>query len=117
VVSELARVEVPAAVWRKRRIGEIDSTVARTLTAAFEADYFGTGSEVERFAVVAPVPAILDLAARLVAQHDLRAYDSVHLATGLAARDADPDSDQFACFDGDLRDAAAANGFRLIPSF
>jgi predicted nucleic acid-binding protein len=40
-VAQLARVEVPAALWRKQRMGELSAGDARLLTADFEADYFG----------------------------------------------------------------------------
>jgi len=49
-VAQLARVEVPAALWRKQRMDELSAGDARLLTADFEADYFGTGSEPPRFA-------------------------------------------------------------------
>jgi hypothetical protein len=58
---------------------------------------------------------ILDEAAARAASHRLRAYDAVQLASALAAREADADCDSFACFDSDLREAAAASGFALIP--
>lgn len=41
IVSHLARVEVPAVLWRKQRMGELSETAARLLTEDFEADYFG----------------------------------------------------------------------------
>jgi len=34
-------VEVPAALWRKQRTGELSAGDARLLTADFEADYSG----------------------------------------------------------------------------
>jgi hypothetical protein len=40
VVSCLARVEVPAAIWRKRRLGELSEKDARLLTGEFAADYY-----------------------------------------------------------------------------
>jgi uncharacterized protein len=52
-VAQLARVEVPAALWRKQRMGELPAEDARLLTADFEADYFGTDTEPPRFAAVA----------------------------------------------------------------
>ena len=36
VVLQLARVEVPCAIWRKRRLGELPPNAARLLTSAFE---------------------------------------------------------------------------------
>jgi len=46
----------------------------------------------------------------------LKASDAVKLATARAARIADPSCSSFASFDSELRDAAAADGFDLIPA-
>jgi len=116
VISCLARVEVPAAIWRKHRIGELTAGDVGALIADFEVDYHGSAQEPERFAVVCMPPVILDEAARQVAAHGLRAYDAIQLASGVAARRADPDCLGFACFDEELRAAAAAEGFQLVPS-
>jgi predicted nucleic acid-binding protein len=115
-VAQLARVEVPAALWRKQRMGELSAGDARLLTADFEADYFGTDSEPPRFAAVAVTGSLLDEAARLCATHGLRAYDAVQLSTALAVRSIDPSCTVFAAFDRSLRTAAATEGFELVPS-
>lgn len=110
VVSCLARVEVPAAIWRKQRLGEISAGDAGVLSEAFEWDWFGGGA----FAIVAVHHEVLELAARALAVHGLRAYDAVQLASALAARTADPDLRELACFDVRLADAARAEGFRVL---
>ena len=115
-VAQLARVEVPAALWRKQRMGELSAEDARLLTADFEADYFGTDSEPPRFAAVSVTGSLTDQAARLSASHGLRAYDAVQLSTALAVRRVDESCTEFAAFDRSLRTAAAAEGFRLMPS-
>lgn len=115
IVSAIARVEVPAALWRKERLGELDAAQAEVLVAAFEADFLGTADESPRYAVVAPGPAVLDSAAQLTAHHGLRAYDAIQLASGLAAAGADPECEAFACFDDELRAAAARSGLALVP--
>jgi uncharacterized protein len=115
-VAQLARVEVPAALWRKQRMGELSADDARLLTADFEADYFGTDSEPPRFAAVAATGRLLDEAARLCASHGLRAYDAVQLSSALAVRRVDGSCRAFAAFDRSLRTAAAAEGFQLLPS-
>jgi len=112
----LARVEVPAALWRKQRLGELSAGDARLLTADLEADYFGTDSEPPRFAAVAVTGSLLDEAARLCASHGLRAYDAVQLSAALAVRRVDENCTEFAAFDRSLRTAAATEGFELIPS-
>ncbi|WP_026874739.1 type II toxin-antitoxin system VapC family toxin [Jiangella gansuensis] len=115
VVSELARVEVPAAVWKKHRLGEISAHHAAILVAEFEADYFGTDDEPARFVVITATPQVLDEAARLTARHGLRAYDAVQLACAGATRDAAAERIAFAAFDKALLEAAAAEGHDLLP--
>jgi predicted nucleic acid-binding protein len=114
-VSQLARVEVPAALWRKHRLGELTADHARLLTADFEADYFGSDKEPPQLAAVMITGRVLDDAARLCAVHGLRAYDGVQLSSAMAARRADPDCTTLAAFDHDLRRAAATEAFTLLP--
>jgi predicted nucleic acid-binding protein len=114
-VAQLARVEVPAALWRKQRLGELTADHARLLTADFEADYFGTEDEPPRLAAVMITDRVLDDAARFCAVHGLRAYDGVQLSSAMAARRADPQCATFAAFDHALRTAAAAEAFTLLP--
>ncbi|MFD4196099.1 type II toxin-antitoxin system VapC family toxin [Amycolatopsis thermoflava] len=64
VVSQIARVEIAAALWRKHRMGAISAGDARLLVSAFEADDHGTPDEPPRFAVVPVTPIVLDVAAR-----------------------------------------------------
>ena len=113
-VSQIVRVEVPAALWRKHRLGEVDASDAQILTAEFEADYFG-GETQPRFFAVMLTQGILDAAARLCASHRLRASDAVQLSSALAARNADETCSRFAAYDESLRAAAAAEGFQLVP--
>jgi hypothetical protein len=110
VVSSLARVEVPAALWRKHRIGELGAADAAALTEAFEWDWYAIGA----FAIVRVSDEILADAARAAAVHALRAYDAVQLATALAARAADRDLSSIACFDEQLAVAASAEGFAVL---
>ena len=114
-VSQIARVEVPAAFWRKHRIGELEADDARVLAAEFEADYYGTTEEPARFAVVAVTDGILDHAARLCARFPLRAYDAIQLGSALAAQAADPGLSAISAFDTTIRKAAAAEGLALSP--
>jgi uncharacterized protein len=115
VVSQLARVEVPAAIWRKCRSGHIDAREAAVLAAQFEADYFGSDQGPPRFLVIALVPELLTSAARLAAVHRLRGYDAVQLSAACAFATIGPECRAIAAFDADLRRAAAAEGLDLIP--
>ncbi len=108
-VSAVAQVEVPAALWRKQRTGELSVGETRLLTEAFADDVEGPGP---RFAIVGVSPGILDRAARLVARHPLRAYDALQLATALAVAATVPGT-RFVSFDTQLNAAAAAEGLQL----
>jgi predicted nucleic acid-binding protein len=114
-VSQLARVEVPAALWRKHRIGELSAADTAVLIGAFEADYFGTTDAPPRWSIVALTAPVLDHSARLVAAHGLRAYDAVQLASACAVDAAVPERMAFAAFDKALCAAAAGEGFALLP--
>ncbi|MGI8726237.1 MAG: type II toxin-antitoxin system VapC family toxin [Solirubrobacterales bacterium] len=116
VISDLARVEVASAIWRKHRLGEIEREDAAVLIGDFEADLAADDVNSPRFSTVAPGRSVLDRAAELVEQHGLRAYDAVQLGSAAIAREVDPDCGEFACFDQDLRSAAEAVGFDLIPA-
>ena len=109
VVSALARVEVPAALWRKSRTGELAVADAAVLSDAFAHDW---GSA--RFVPVAVGGGLLRDAAGFVARHGLRAHDGVQLACAVAARTADPGIDTVACFDRELTEAAVREGFRPL---
>lgn len=116
VLSQLARVEVPSALWRKHRMGELSATAAGVLCAAFAADLAGADGSGPSLVVITVTPAILDDAARLVSVHPLRAFDAVQLASARAAQLAVADDDlPFLCFDDRLNTAAAAEGLLLAP--
>lgn len=108
--SDLALVEVPAALWRKVRMGALAGADAQLLVRRFRDDCLGERRSV---ALIAVTPAILDLGARLVARHPLRAYDAVQLASAIATARVDRGL-RFACFDTTLSEAAAAEGLASI---
>jgi predicted nucleic acid-binding protein len=110
VVSAAARVEVPAALWRKSRMRELQVDDASVLVQAFEADWADPDGP---FLPVALRPAVLEDAAGLAGSRGLRAHGAIQLASARAARAADPLVDVFLCFDEELRDAAAREGFAL----
>ncbi len=114
-VSVLARVEVPAALWRKHRLGELSTDDVALLVADFEADWFCAEQDGPAFAAVPVTDAILDGAALQVARYGLRAFDAVQLATAVAVRTVDPSASTFAAFDVALRAAAVREAFTLLP--
>lgn len=112
VVSAVTRVEVASALWRKHRLGELAAADAATLTAVFEADL---DEPAGRFATVPASTELLGAAVRLTAQHGLRAYDAVQLATATAARSVLGQLDVFVAFDVQLRMAATVERFEVLP--
>jgi predicted nucleic acid-binding protein len=114
MISELTRVELPSALWRKHRLGQISSFAAARLSSEFEADYYGEGDQ-PRFAVMRIADVTVSMAARLVATADLRAGDAIQLASALVARQVGREVTAFATFDARLRNAAAVEGFTLVP--
>ena len=116
VMSDLSAVEVPSAIWRKHRDGQLSAEDASVLVAAFGYDLRGSTYQPPRFAAVDLTSALLDRAADLLARHDLRAGDAIQLASALVARDALEFCDTFVAFDRKLRVAAAASGFVVVPA-
>lgn len=114
-VSQLARVEVPAVLWRKHRLGELSAEDTGVLVAAFEADYFGA-EEPARFFAIAITVDILDQASRFAGAHGLRAHDAVQLASACAVDAVVPERAAFVAFDKTLRAAAAVEGLELVPA-
>ena len=53
VVCAIARVEVPAALWRKHRLGELDARHTAVLVDQFEWEWLGDGDAEPLFAAVA----------------------------------------------------------------
>jgi len=74
---------------------------------------------VERLAVdwteIQPSHQVRDAAARALTLHSLSAADALQLAAGLLWANGRPAHHDFVCLDQRLRDAAHAEGFRLLP--
>lgn len=118
IVSVLARVEVPGAIWRKYRTGDLALEDAHALTRQFEDDLYGTREQDERFLQVECGQQVRDRAADLIEVHGLRAYDAVQLASAITARGIDDSCTKFWCFDTKLGDAASVEGFNgpVVPN-
>jgi predicted nucleic acid-binding protein len=80
--GRLTGPEVLAAVWRKRRAGEVAVADAVRAEALFLADWQG------QYQIVEIDPPIADRAMRLIGGQTLFAYDAVHLATALTVNEA-----------------------------
>ncbi len=114
-ISTIAQVEVPAAMWRKYRKGEIQAADAALLCDDFAADVVGDDLSGPRFSVVSLIDEIVGTATRLVAIHAIRVCDAVQLATALVVREIAVDAIGFVTFDRHLHAAAASEGFTSLP--
>lgn len=65
---------------------------------------------------IAPTDEVRRRAARLLAVHPLRAADALQLASALIWCEEQPHGEIFVSLDSRLRDAAAREGFTLVPA-
>lgn len=105
--SALCRVETRAALSRMRRTGRDVTAGHEQRVARFEEIW-------DAVAAIDVSDRVLDDAVRLTERHGLRGYDAVHLSSALTVSTAGADV-AFACFDRELRAAAAAEGLELTP--
>ena len=108
----ITRVEVAAALAKAVRDDRMPSSEAREA----ESDFLDDWADFTRIGLTDDVAG---RAGRLAWKHDLRGYDAAQLAAALAWREATEDAEDqvvFACFDNDLRRAAAAEGLETWPA-
>ena len=78
-LSELAKIEFSSTVWKKRRVGDIDTRQAEVLLQAFESDF-------AKYTFVQLDSVVVEQSRRLLAKYGssgLRALDSIQLATAV----------------------------------
>jgi predicted nucleic acid-binding protein len=108
-VWAMTPLEVLSALWRRRRLAEIE---ARAHAAAEQAL---THLEAA-WSIVADVAQVERRARRLLASHPLRAADAAQLAAALLACDETPEWLPFVTLDERLAEAARREGFAVLPS-
>jgi predicted nucleic acid-binding protein len=105
-VSVLALIEVRSAIRRRQRTGDISTVDAELAIAALVNE--------SRRVIEQPITAVVvQHASALVDRQDLRALDSLQLASALVARGSLQENDriQFIASDQKLLSAAKAEGF------
>ncbi|MGH7435515.1 MAG: type II toxin-antitoxin system VapC family toxin [Polyangiaceae bacterium] len=105
--SGLAIVEVPAALFRRARAGDLAMGAAQAHAADVARD-------LDQMYVVEARKAVLDSAHDLVERHPLRAYDAVQLASALRIVQSTEASVTFVCADRGLAGAAIAESLRTL---
>ncbi len=109
VTWSVSTVEIASAIERRAREGSLTSDErvhARETLAQLEASW----------TEIAALGQVRERAVRLVATHTLRAADAMQLAAALVATSDRPQGHEFVCTDTRLRDAAAREGFRVLPT-
>lgn len=101
-------VECQSAIQRRHRDGVI---AANELPAINER----LRHLLQHVDTIAPTDDMRRRAARLLAVHPLRAVDALQLAAALLWAEEQPQGESFVSLDARLRDAAAREGFTLVP--
>lgn len=105
-IGRVSQVEVPAALARRARNGDLKREIAQRHAAQFEQD-------VASMQVVEMRPAVLALARQLVWEHPLRAYDALQLAGALQLKRMSQIPVTFVGADGPLCDAARDEALKV----
>lgn len=116
VVSVLSRVEVPSAIWRKVRTGEVEPVFASAAALRVQVDFRGGPGADPFYQSIAISTEVLDDARDLVARHPLRASDAIQLASAVVTRRRVAECQTLVTYDERLASAAIAEGFDVLPS-
>jgi len=107
--SEIAYVEIRAAVARRRREGALTAGDYKRLLRRLHTDW-------SEFLLIAVGSSLIRDAGAIAEQYRLRAYDAVHLAAGLVVQRQMEEPVTFACWDRVLAAAAAKAGMRSLTT-
>jgi len=109
VTWSLSAVEIASAIERRSREGSLDAD-GRTAARLALTELTAAWTEISALA------AVRERALRLVATHALRAADAMQLGAALVAVADRPLGHDFVCADNRLREAAAREGFHVLPT-
>jgi hypothetical protein len=105
-ISRISTIEIPAALARRVREGDLDRATARSHIAQLSTD-------TQEIRIVEVRTAVLELASELVWRRPLRAYDSLQLASALRLHRSTGLAITFVCADRILSAAATGEGLRV----
>ncbi len=99
IVAQITWVEIYSAIARRQREQNLSTTQAQQISTAFNLHWN------EQYFTVPIDSSIIQLAAQLVQQHPLRAYDAIQLATALSIKQqlTSPDISNFTFLTADNR--------------
>jgi uncharacterized protein len=109
VAWAVSRVEIASAIERQSREGRMNPEArSRALTALGELS--------DSWTEIHSLTSVCERALRLLAIHSLRAADAMQLAAALIAVSDRPHGHVFVGTDRRLNEAAAREGFRILPA-
>jgi len=120
IVQDIAKKDGAIVVWWGTLV-ECYSAIARmrrdgSLSASEHSEVLAVLSELaESWTEIEPSDDIRDITRRLLQNYPLRAADSLQLAAAVVWADKTPTGHHFACLDDRLREAAAKEGFTVLP--
>jgi len=101
---DISKVECASAVERLARDGKLDRSQADSILGRLHRDF-------RQFQVRPVTMPVVDLAVELLQKHPLKAYDAIQLA---GCRETAANPPVFVCADRRLRDAAKAEGLKIL---
>ncbi len=107
--SAVAYAELLAAVYRKASETRVKKSLFQNVVSTFQEDW-------SSFIIVEVDNRLNETIHKVIANHGLRSFDAIHLASALAIGTAVADNFLFACYDERLRQAARAEGLETLPS-
>ncbi len=103
-----SKVEIASAIERRGREGQLAPPARLAALAALD-------ELAKAWMEIDGVVLVCERALRLLAVHSLRAADAMQLGAALVAAGDRPKGHEFVCTDQRLREAAAREGFAVLP--
>ena len=109
ITSAVTYAETLASIYRKRRESrDIDAHIFRAVLESFQKDW-------KSFIRVDVNEHLHEIINKLVADHPLRGFDAIHLASALLLHEKIENNFIFACYDKRLIAAAIEEGLETCP--
>lgn len=105
--SAVAYAELLAAVYRKAAETRLKKSLVETIVGLFQEDWAS-------LIVVEVDNRLNEWIHKVIATHQLRGFDAIHLASALTIGKAAEDDFVFACYDNRLTHAAQVEGLKVL---
>ena len=107
--SAVAYAELLAAVYRKASETRANKSLFESVVRTFQEDW-------SSFIIVEVDNRLNETIHKVIANHGLRGFDAIHLASALAIGSVVSDNFLFSCYDVRLARAARAEGLETLPA-